>query len=67
MLKFILHIPSSPLRLLNFVHVTASSATKKAKLFFHPDKIPKDLTENQTHMFSNLWLELCDKESKFFG
>jgi len=39
------------------------SAAKKAKFFFHPDKLPKDLTENQSRLMSILWDELCDKES----
>jgi hypothetical protein len=39
------------------------SAAKKAKFFFHPDKLPKDLTENQTKLMKVLWDELCDKES----
>ena len=31
------------------------SAAKKAKFFFHPDKLPKDLTENQTQLMKILW------------
>jgi hypothetical protein len=43
------------------------SAAKKAKFFFHPDKLPKDFTENQTQLMSILWDDLCDKESKLVG
>jgi hypothetical protein len=38
------------------------SASKKVKLFLHPDKLPKDLTENQAQLFKTLWNDLHDKE-----
>jgi len=28
---------------------------RKAKFFLHPDKLPKDLTENQAILFKTLW------------
>eukprot|EP00569_Conticribra_weissflogii_P007359 CAMPEP_0171335436 /NCGR_PEP_ID=MMETSP0878-20121228/5334_1 /TAXON_ID=67004 /ORGANISM="Thalassiosira weissflogii, Strain CCMP1336" /LENGTH=566 /DNA_ID=CAMNT_0011836705 /DNA_START=77 /DNA_END=1777 /DNA_ORIENTATION=- len=30
-------------------------AVRKAKFFLHPDKLPKDLTENQAILFKTLW------------
>jgi hypothetical protein len=38
-------------------------ASKKAKFFFHPDKLPKDLTDNQAQLFKTLWNELQEKEA----
>jgi hypothetical protein len=43
--------------------IHANPASKKAKFFFHPDKLPKDLTENQTQLFKTLWNELQAKEA----
>jgi hypothetical protein len=42
-------------------------ATKKAKFFFHPNKLPKDLTENQTQVMGILWDELCDIKNQTFA
>ena len=39
------------------------TATKKAKFFFHPDKLPNDLTEKQIQLFKDLWDELCEYEA----
>jgi hypothetical protein len=30
-------------------------AMKKVKLFFHPDKLPADLTESQSKLFKTMW------------
>lgn len=38
-------------------------ATRKLKFFLHPDKLPKDLTKNQTQLFETLWNELQEKEA----
>ncbi|KAL7545163.1 hypothetical protein ACHAWF_008518 [Thalassiosira exigua] len=42
-------------------------AVRKAKFFLHPDKLPKDLTENQTMLFSTIWNTIADKESATLG
>ena len=36
-------------------------AVRKAKFFLHPDKLPKDLTENQTLLFKTIWDVLADR------
>jgi len=36
---------------------------RKLKIFLHPDKLPKDLTQNQTQLFETLWNELQEKEA----
>jgi hypothetical protein len=38
-------------------------AMRKLKIFLHPDKLPKDLTQNQTQLFETLWNELQEKEA----
>jgi non-homologous end joining protein Ku len=38
-------------------------AVRKAKFFLHPDKLPKDLTENQTTLFKSLWDVIADREA----
>jgi len=42
-------------------------ATRKAKFFLHPDKLPKDLTENQTILFSTIWNVIAEQEAAIFG
>jgi hypothetical protein len=39
-------------------------AAKKAKLFLHPDKLPNDLTENQTLLFKSIWDVIHESEAK---
>jgi len=39
-------------------------AVRKAKFFLHPDKLPKDLTENQTLLFKSIWDVIQDLEAK---
>lgn len=36
-------------------------AVRKAKFFLHPDKLPKDLTENQSTLFKTLWDVIHEK------
>ncbi len=43
--------------------IHTNPASKKAKLFLHPDKLPKDLTENQTLLFKTIWDDLQAKEA----
>ncbi|KAL7536806.1 hypothetical protein ACHAXR_007410, partial [Thalassiosira sp. AJA248-18] len=42
-------------------------AVRKAKFFLHPDKLPKDLTENQTLLFKTLWNVITEREAATFG
>ena len=42
-------------------------AVRKAKFFLHPDKLPKDLTENQATLFRSIWDVLAEQESKTLG
>jgi len=42
-------------------------AARKAKFFLHPDKLPKDLTENQTILFSTIWNVIAEQEAAIFG
>jgi len=35
---------------------------RNAKFFLHPDKLPKDLTENQTLVFKTLWDVIAEQE-----
>lgn len=42
-------------------------AMRKAKFFLHPDKLPKDLTENQTILFKTIWDVITLQESVVFG
>ena len=42
-------------------------AVRKAKFFLHPDKLPKDLTENQTLLFKTIWDVLQDSEAATLG
>ena len=42
-------------------------AVKKAKFFLHPDKLPKDLTDNQTLLFKTIWDVLQDREAAMLG
>ena len=48
--------------LLNFhrIHV----AMRKTKLFLHPDKLPIDLTENQSSFFRTLWDVILESEEE---
>lgn len=39
-------------------------AVRKAKFFLHPDKLPKDLTDNQAILFKTLWNVISERESK---
>jgi len=41
-------------------------AVRKAKFFLHPDKLPKDATENQTFLFKELWTIIREKEMATF-
>ena len=41
-------------------------AARKAKFFLHPDKLPKDLNENQTILFKTIWDVLQDREAATF-
>ncbi len=47
---------------MNFL-INTNPASKKAKFFLHPDKLPKDLTENQTQLLKTIWNELQVKEA----
>jgi len=40
---------------------------RKAKFFLHPDKLPKDLTENQTILFKTMWDVIAQQEAAIFG
>jgi len=35
-------------------------ATRKLKFFLHPDKLPKNLTQKQSHLFRTLWDVISD-------
>ncbi|KAL7533894.1 hypothetical protein ACHAXR_005518 [Thalassiosira sp. AJA248-18] len=37
-------------------------AVRKAKFFLHPDKLPKDLTENQSLLFQTMWNVIAEGE-----
>lgn len=37
-------------------------AVRKAKFFLHPDKLPKDLTENQSLLFQTIWNVIAEGE-----
>ena len=39
------------------------SATRKAKFFLHPYKLPHDLTVKQTQLFRTIWNELQEKKA----
>ena len=39
-------------------------AARKAKFFLHPDKLPKDLTENQATLFRSIWDVIQESEAK---
>jgi len=41
-------------------------ASRKSKLFFHPDKIPNDCTPRQETLFKSMWEILQESESKTF-
>jgi hypothetical protein len=47
---------------MNFL-IHTNPASKKAKFFLHPDKLPKDLTENQIQLLKTIWNELQVKEA----
>mmetsp|Transcript_26946 Transcript_26946/g.42587 ORF Transcript_26946/g.42587 Transcript_26946/m.42587 type:complete len:113 (-) Transcript_26946:110-448(-) len=36
---------------------------RNAKFFLHPDKLPKDLTENQTLVFTTMWDVIAEQEA----
>lgn len=38
-------------------------AMKKVKLFFHPDKLPADLTESQSKLFKAMWDFFMESEA----
>lgn len=42
-------------------------AVRKSKFFLHPDKLPKDLTDNQTLLFKTIWDVLQDREAAVLG
>jgi len=42
-------------------------ALRKAKFFLHPDKLPKDLTENQSLLFKTIWDVITQQELAIFG
>jgi len=42
-------------------------ALRKAKFFLHPDKLPKDLTEDQTLLFKTIWNDITQQENVTFG
>lgn len=37
---------------------------RKSKLYLHPDKLPKDLTNNQSLVFKYIWDCLLQQEAK---
>ena len=39
-------------------------AARRSKLFLHPDKLPRDLTENQTILFQRIWDIVQEQEMK---
>lgn len=41
-------------------------ASRKSKLFMHPDKIPKDITPCQETLFTSMWEILQESEAKTF-
>lgn len=42
-------------------------AVRKAKFFLHPDKLPKDLTDDQTLLFKTIWEVLLEREALTLG
>lgn len=42
-------------------------AVRKAKFFLHPDKLPKDLTDNQSLLFKTLWYVVQNQEAAYLG
>ena len=44
-----------------------SKAVRKAKFFLHPDKLPKDLTENPTLLFKTIWNAIQEQEAAALG
>jgi hypothetical protein len=38
-------------------------ASRKSKLFLHPDKLPSDLTENQDLLFKSVWNVIMESEA----
>ena len=40
---------------------------RKAKFFLHPDKLPKDLSDDQTLLFKTVWDVITEQESKTLG
>jgi len=38
-------------------------ATRKVKIFLHPDKLPKDLTETQSFLFRAIWDVILESEA----
>ena len=55
---FIYHFPFIILR---------SKAHRKAKFLLHPDKLPRDLTENQIHVCKLIWDIIQDAGEAFFS
>ena len=46
------------------VNAVLKRAVRRSKLFLHPDKLPQDLTENQTFLFKTIWDVLQEQEQK---
>jgi hypothetical protein len=46
------------------VQAVMKRAVRRSKLFLHPDKLPQDLTENQTFLFKSIWDVLQEQEQK---
>ena len=38
-------------------------ASRKSKLFFHPDKLPSDMTPNQEKLFKSMWDVIQESEA----
>ena len=46
------------------VNAVLKRAVRRSKLFLHPDKLPQDLTENQTFLFKTIWDVMQEQEQK---
>lgn len=46
------------------VNAVLKRAVRRSKLFLHPDKLPQDLTENQTFLFKTIWDVMHEQEQK---
>lgn len=47
----------------NLIDIKKFSAVRKAKFFLHPDKLPKDVTENQALVFRTIWDAIQEQEA----